>query len=84
MGLDNTIEKLDKYFKRLENGRVQKIKPSHVDKVIDKLEAKAELLLVELSEANTETKKRRLQNKLEMVREQQDRARWLKDNISNP
>lgn len=82
MGLESAIEKLDKYFKRLEKGKVQKIKPSHVDRVIQKLEAKVQLVQAELAETDKETKKQRLEQKLEMIREQQERANWLKSEIA--
>ena len=49
MGLERATEKLDKYFARLEKGKVQKIKPAHVAKVKQKLEAKAQLLQDEIS-----------------------------------
>ena len=78
----NTIEKLDKYFGRLKKGKAQKIKPDHVERVIRKLEAKAEVLRAELAETEKESKRDRLQQKLEMVRVQQDRARWLQKEIS--
>ena len=81
MGLENTIEKLDKYYQRLDKGKAQKIKPSHVEKVIHKLEAKAELIEAELAETEKDSKKQRLELKLEMVREQQRRARWLQEKI---
>lgn len=83
MGLESVIEKLDKYFKRFDKGKAQKIKPAHVEKVIDKLEAKADLLRAELAETEKESKKSRLERKLDMVREQQKRARWLKKELSN-
>lgn len=83
MGLESAIEKLDKYFKRLDQGKAQEIKPSHVEKVISKLEVKARLLRTELAETDKESKKRRLERKLELVREQQDRARWLQEKIGN-
>lgn len=84
MGLESTTEKLDKYFRRLEKGKVQKIKPDHVEKVIGKLEAKAVLLQSEIDAADKSDKKLRLKRKLELVREQQERARWLQAEISKP
>ena len=83
MGLERAVEKLDKYFKRLEKGKAQKIKPSHIEKVIRKLEAKAGLLRAELAETDKDSKKQRLERKLEMVQEQQDRARWLETKIAS-
>lgn len=81
MGLESAIEKLDKYYKRLDRGKAKKIKSSHVEKVILKLEAKAAVLRSEIAETEKEAKKQRLERKLEMVREQQKRARWLAENI---
>jgi len=84
MGFETAVEKLDKYFRRLEKGKAQKIKPSHVEKVISKLEVKTRILQAELAETDKESKKVRLEHKLEMVREQQSRARWLLEKIGNP
>jgi len=84
MGLESTVEKLDKYYKRLKKGKAYKIKPTHVERVIHKLEAKARILQAELAETDKETKKQRLERKLELVREQQGRARWLETKIGNP
>ncbi|MCB1348039.1 MAG: hypothetical protein R3D80_13345 [Paracoccaceae bacterium] len=82
MGLEKSTEKLDKYYKRLKKGDAQKIKPEHVEKVIGKLQAKEKSLLADIEETSKETKKTRLQRKLDMIREQQDRAKWLHDKIS--
>jgi hypothetical protein len=82
MGLESAVEKLDKYFKRLDTGKAQKIKPQSVEKVIRKLEAKADLLRSEHAQTDKGTKKHRLERKLDLVREQQDRARWLLEKIS--
>lgn len=84
MGLESAIEKLDKYFARLEKGKARQIKPSHVEKVIGKLDLKAESLREELDETAKASKKQRLQQKLALIDEQKARARWLLDRISNP
>ena len=81
MGLGSTVEKLDKYFKRLEEGKAQKIKPSHVEKAIKKLKSKEELLIAEIAETEKASKRERLKRKLDLVREQQERALWLKEKI---
>lgn len=81
MGLESMIEKLDKYYDRLEKGKTQKIKPDHVSKVIRKLDTKAAQLEVEISEAQKPDKKQRLERKLALVRKQQERATWLQNNI---
>lgn len=82
MGLESTVEKLDKYYDRLKKGKAKKIKPTHVSKVINKLEAKEALLLSDLAEAEKEAKIQRLDKKLEMVRAQLNRARWLLSEIA--
>ena len=84
MGLEKTVEKLDKYFERYERGKARKIKPAHVDKAIRKLQVKEELLLAEISETDKESKIDRLNRKLDLVREQQSRAVWLKSKIGVP
>jgi len=84
MGIESSVEKLDKYFKRLTKGKAQKIKPSHVEKVIRKLKKKEELLRAEIQEANKGSKIERLTRKLDILREQQNRTRWLLDKISGP
>lgn len=81
MGLESAVEKLDKYFRRLDRGKATKIKPQNIVEMIRKLEAKAALLRSEHSETNKESKKRRLERKLDLVREQQKRAHWLLDKI---
>lgn len=83
MGLETSIEKLDKYYDRLEKGKVQKIKPDHVRKVTKKLKAKEKILLTDIEEATKESKVERLQRKLKLVREQLERAQWLEDKISS-
>lgn len=83
MGLESAVEKLDKYYGRLEQGKAQKIKPSHVDKILSKLEKKARLLQDEFDAASKPSKRDRLALKLDMVREQQARARWLKDKVGD-
>ena len=81
MDLNASVEKLDKYYKRLNKGKAQKIKPEHVEKVIRKLNAKEELLLAEIKETKKESKIKRLVRKLDLLQEQQNRARWLLDEV---
>ncbi|MCR9139300.1 MAG: hypothetical protein NXI27_25095 [Alphaproteobacteria bacterium] len=81
MALAKSMEKLKKYFARLEAGKVKKIKPSHVEKVIVKLAAKERSLLEEIEAARKPSKKQRLRQKLDTTRQQIDRARWLMDEI---
>lgn len=77
MGIGKVAKKLDAYFGRLEGGRAAEIKPSHVKKAIAKLQSKRELLQVELRDAEKQSKKRRIENKLVTVGEQIERAEWL-------
>ncbi len=77
MALSKSIEKLKKYYARLEAGKAKKIKPSHVEKVMRKLEANEQKLLEEISNTTKTSKKKRLKQKLETTRNQLDRAKWL-------
>lgn len=81
MGLGKSIEKLDAYYVRLNEGKAKKIKPSHVEKVAKKLQAKEVALLAELEDAETDEKRERLARKLDLVREQQSRAKWLAEQL---
>ncbi|PYG31925.1 hypothetical protein [Pelagimonas varians] len=83
MGLERATEKLDKYYSRLESGKAAKIKPSHVMKVIAKLQAKQALLQEELAAADKPSKQDRLENKLVTVGTQLERAHWLLDQIGS-
>jgi uncharacterized protein YaiL (DUF2058 family) len=77
MGLGKSIEKLNDYYDRLEQGKAEKIKAAHVEKVIAKLENKKKALKTDLAESSKENKKKRLTSKLSTVSEQLERARWL-------
>jgi len=82
MDLSKSTEKLDKYYDRLNKGKTQKIKPSHVEKVIRKLSAKREMLEAERAESKKASKKTRLEGKIATASEQIDRATWLLNKIS--
>lgn len=82
MGLDSAIEKLGKYVKRLEEGKAKKIKPSHVEKIIRKLESKDKSLREEIAETEKPEKKQRLEKKLQTVQDQKNRADWLLQEIT--
>lgn len=82
MPLKKAIEKLKKYYTRLDAGEASKIKPNHVEKVIGKLIAKQESLLEELDATKKTSKKARLERKLATTREQIERANWLLEKIS--
>ena len=82
MALAKAIEKLKKYYGRLEAGKAKKIKPSHVKKVMDKLLANEHDLLEHIATTNKASKRERLEQKLVTTRKQIDRAKWLLDKIS--
>lgn len=84
MGLQSVVEKLDRYFKRLDRGEAKKIKPSHVARVIRKLERKKAELLEKLAVAGTPDKQQRLHGKIDTVDAQLERAYWLQERISSP
>lgn len=81
MGLEQSTEKLDKYYKRLETGKAEKIKPEHVRKVIGKLKAKEAKLLADMAETTKDDKKARIDRKLATARELVKRAEWLLEKI---
>ncbi len=81
MNLKTSIEKLDKYYERLNKGKAEKIKPNHVEKVIRKLKAKEETLHAELAETQKESKKARLIRKIATIKEQIGRAEWLLETV---
>ena len=83
MPLTKAIEKLKKYYRRLEAGKTKKIKPSHVEKVINKLLANERGLLEEIEKTKKASKKKRLEQKLTITREQIDRAQWLLEVLSD-
>jgi hypothetical protein len=82
MSLSKNLEKLAKYYERLEAGKVKKIKPSHVQKVIDKLEARERDLQEELEATRKPSKKDRLDRKRKTTLEHLDRAKWLLKEIT--
>ncbi|MEB8389099.1 hypothetical protein OO012_17865 [Rhodobacteraceae bacterium KMM 6894] len=82
MGLSKSTEKLSKYYARLNAGKVKKIKPSHVQKVIDKLEAHERALLEEIETTHKPEKKARLNRKRTTTQEQLEKARWLLNEIT--
>lgn len=83
MGLKKSTEKLNNYFGRLRQEKTQKIKPSHVEKVLTKLRAKESDLLEEIEKSHKESKTERLKSKLRVVREQINRGEWLMQEISD-
>ena len=81
MGLKALAEKLVDYQHRLDHGKASKIKPSHVRKVLAKLQAKAVALEADIATAKTEEKKGRLRKKLTIAQDQIERAQWLLQEI---
>jgi len=84
MATSKHVEKLEKYFDRLHAGKVSKIKPSHVQKIIDKLAVKAAQIEVEREEALKTSKRERLGQKLLVIEEQISRAKWLLARLERP
>ncbi len=84
MELLKSIKKLDKYYGRLKKGNVQKIKPNHVEKVINKLRVKEQIIKDELAETTKTSKAERLNQKLVTVQDQLKRAAWLLLEIEKP
>lgn len=77
MALRKNIEKLDAYYVRLSEGKAEKIKPGHVEKVIAKLKAKQAALAEEVAASPKASKRARLERKLLIAGEQLKRAEWL-------
>jgi hypothetical protein len=65
------------YNERFKSGKVEKIKPSHVAKVLEKLRNKSAELEAEIESAHAPEKRTRLERKLEVARAQEERAEWL-------
>ena len=77
MGLKKLAEKVDDYNARLESGKVSKIKPSHVEKVLEKLRKKTAELEAEIASTSSDEKRARLERKLEIAHTHVERAEWL-------
>lgn len=82
MGLRKLAAKLLDYNKRLESGKADQIKQTHLVKVLEKLLAKVAELEADLAKAKSEQKRSRLERKLVVAREQIARAKWLMDEIN--
>ena len=82
MGIKKCSEKLNEYFERLDNKKADRIKKSHVEKVIRKLEAKRDQLTADRDSASKPSKKERLQSKINVANEQIERANWLLKEIT--
>jgi hypothetical protein len=77
MGLKKLAKKVAEYNDRLVQGKVEKIKPDHVKKVLEKLYKKASDLEAEIAFAKNPEKKARSTRKLSIARQHIERAKWL-------
>ena len=77
MGVKKLAEKVEEYNARLESGKASKIKPGHVEKVLQKLRVKAAELEAEIAAAPSADKKARLEGKHAIARTHIARAEWL-------
>jgi cell division protein FtsB len=77
MGLKKLAAKVAEYKERLESGKAHKIKPGHVEKVLEKLRKKSTELEAEIASAHSSEKRARLEKKLKVARSQEARAEWL-------
>jgi hypothetical protein len=82
MGLKKLAEKVEDYNARLESGKASKIKPAHVEKVLQKLRVKAAELEAEIAAAPPADKKARLEGKLAIARTHIARAEWLLEKLA--
>ena len=82
MGLKKLAAKVEDYNARLEIGKASKIKPSHVEAVLQKLRAKAIELEAEIAKAPSADKKARLEGKLAIAQTHIERAEWLLEELS--
>ena len=74
MGLKKLGEKIAEYKDRLEHGKASEIKPSHVEKKLEKLRKKSRELEAETATTQNPDKKVRLEKKLEVTCQQIERA----------
>ncbi|GAA6162283.1 hypothetical protein NBRC116589_44580 [Ruegeria sp. HU-ET01832] len=77
MGLKKLAEKMVEYNSRLEAGKAEKIKSSHVQKVLKKLRKKAADIEAEIHIEKNSDRKARLVRKLGTAHESVKRAEWL-------
>jgi len=77
MGLKKLAAKVEEYNSRLESGKASKIKPSHVEAVLQKLRSKLTKLETEIATATSADKKARLEGKLAIAQTHIERAEWL-------
>ena len=77
MGLKKLAAKVEEYNARLESGKASKIKPSHVEAVLQKLRSKLTKLETEIATSTSADKKARLEGKLAIAQTHIERAEWL-------
>ncbi len=82
MGLKKLTAKVEDYNARLESGKASKIKPSHVEKVLQKLREKAADLEAEITTTPSADKKARLEGKLAIAHTHIARAEWLLEELA--
>ena len=81
MSIDETAARLDQYRERFRKGKVDEIKPKHVQKICDTLSRKRDQLDARLAAANNEPERQRLAEKRAVVDELIERAVWLRDQL---
>lgn len=82
MGLKKLAAKVEDYNARVESGKASKIKPGHVEAVLQKLRAKSTELEAEIAAATSTDKKARLQGKLAIAQTHIARAEWLLEELA--
>lgn len=82
MGLKKLAAKVADYNERLESGTAQKIKPSDIEQVLDKLRRKSDELDQDIAAATSPDKKTRLEGKRAVARSHIERAEWLLKQLS--
>jgi predicted nucleic acid-binding Zn-ribbon protein len=82
MGLKKLAKKLDDYNERLSSGKTKKIKPEHVENLLDKLRTKESKIRAELAEAGDEEERDLLNRKIDVIETHIRRAEWLLAEIS--
>ena len=81
MGLKELAAKVDEYNIRLEEGKVEQIRPHHVEEVLEKLRNNIASLETEIAVAQSEDKKQRLEQKRAIARAHVERGEWLLKNL---
>ena len=84
MVIRKSTRKLDDYIARIGQPDAPRVKPSHVAKILAKLQNKETDLLEEIAETKKAERQERLRAKLEIVREQIRRGTILLNELSAP